>query len=236
MSGPNPADMRRQILGWSIRRDDALAARAREQGWWLDTTIASAAAKLAEAEPDRIVVMAGTGLSLLKTSNVHKVPRSSNIGPISCMNDSVVLTVLLPVRNETMNLRVMLRILRAVLVAPRVLGGGDGDGPQQVGAAQHYVDLALKTMPLIYVELAPGDALFFHSNLLHRSEANLSDKARWSLISCYNRQDNIGYNEPNGSHKVPVKIVPDEALMEWQTSGVMDSASFLEKDKDQALK
>lgn len=34
------------------------------------------------------------------------------------MNDSVVLTVLLPVRNETMNLRIMLRILRAVLVIP----------------------------------------------------------------------------------------------------------------------
>lgn len=34
------------------------------------------------------------------------------------MSDSVVLTVLLPVRNETMNLRVMLRILRAVLVMP----------------------------------------------------------------------------------------------------------------------
>lgn len=32
--------------------------------------------------------------------------------------DNVKLTVLLPVRNETMNLRVMLRILRAVLVVP----------------------------------------------------------------------------------------------------------------------
>src|SRR5262249_52492731 len=34
------------------------------------------------------------------------------------MPDAVILTVLLPVRNETMNLRVMLRILRAVLVMP----------------------------------------------------------------------------------------------------------------------
>jgi glycosyltransferase involved in cell wall biosynthesis len=34
------------------------------------------------------------------------------------MNDSVVLTVLLPVRNETMNLRIMLRILRSVLTMP----------------------------------------------------------------------------------------------------------------------
>ena len=111
-----------------------------------------------------------------------------------------------------------------------------GFAGEQVGASQHYVDLALKTMPLIYVELEAGDALFFHSNLLHRSEANLSETARWSLISVYNRQDNIGYNEPNGSHTTPVRVVPDEALMEWDTTGVQESAGFLEKDKDEALK
>lgn len=111
-----------------------------------------------------------------------------------------------------------------------------GFAGEQVGASQHYVDLALRTLPLEYVELDPGDALFFHSNLLHRSEANLSDTARWSLISCYNRQSNIGYNEPNGSHTTPVRVVPDEALMEWDTSGVQETAGFLEKDKDEALK
>jgi phytanoyl-CoA hydroxylase len=115
----------------------------------------------------------------------------------------------------------------------RVEHGFAGD---QVGAAQHYVDLALKTMPLVYVELRPGDALFFHSNLLHRSAPNLSDSARWSLISCYNRQANVGYNEPNGSHTVPVSVVPDEALLQWTTGGVQESSGFLEKDKDEALK
>jgi len=111
-----------------------------------------------------------------------------------------------------------------------------GFSGEQVGASQHYVDLALRTMPLVYVELAPGDALFFHSNLLHRSEANLSDRARWSLISVYNRQQNVGYNEPNGSHTTPVNVVPDEALMNWDTKGVTESSGFLEKEKDQALK
>ena len=111
-----------------------------------------------------------------------------------------------------------------------------GFAGEQVGASQHYVDLALKTNPLVYVELKAGDALFFHSNLLHRSEANLSPKARWSLISCYNRQSNTGYNEPNGSHKTVVNVVPDEALLEWAVSGVQESSGFLEKDKDEALK
>ncbi len=53
-----------------------------------------------------------------------------------------------------------------------------GFAGEQVGASQRYVDLALKTMDLIYVELEAGDVLFFHSNLLHRSEANLSDRPR----------------------------------------------------------
>src|SRR5260370_16966985 len=78
-----------------------------------------------------------------------------------------------------------------------------GFAGEQVGASQHYVDLALKTMDLVYVELMPGDALFFHSNLLHRSEANLSDNSRWSLISCNNRNSNIPYNEPSTSSIIP---------------------------------
>ncbi|MBO9564817.1 MAG: phytanoyl-CoA dioxygenase family protein [Niastella sp.] len=111
-----------------------------------------------------------------------------------------------------------------------------GFAGEQVGASQHYVDLALKTMELVYVEIQPGDALFFHSNLLHRSEANLSDKPRWSLISCYNRSSNIPYNEPSQSSTVPLTMVPDEALLEATTEGLQETSNFLEKEKDEALK
>lgn len=111
-----------------------------------------------------------------------------------------------------------------------------GFAGEQVGASQHYVDLALKTMDLVYVELMPGDALFFHSNLLHRSAANLSDNSRWSLISVYNRSANIPYNEPSASSIVPLVAVPDEALLQWETKGLGDGANFLEKEKDEALK
>ena len=111
-----------------------------------------------------------------------------------------------------------------------------GFSGEQVGASQHYVDLALQTMELIYVELMAGDALFFHSNLLHRSAANLSDNSRWSLISCYNRSTNKPYNEPSASSTIPLEAVPDEALLTWETKGLGDAANFLEKEKDQALK
>lgn len=111
-----------------------------------------------------------------------------------------------------------------------------GFSGEQVGASQHYVNLALKTMPLVYAELAPGDALFFHSNLLHRSEANLSTEPRWSMISCYNRAENVPYNEPHGSSTVPINVVPDEALLTWTASGISSAADFLKKEADKALK
>ena len=91
-------------------------------------------------------------------------------------------------------------------------------------------------MELVYVEIDAGDALFFHSNLLHRSEANLSEKPRWSLISVYNRSDNVPYNEPSQSSIVPLEVVPDEALMKWETENIGATANFLEKEKDEALK
>jgi ectoine hydroxylase-related dioxygenase (phytanoyl-CoA dioxygenase family) len=110
-----------------------------------------------------------------------------------------------------------------------------GFAGEQVGADMQMVDNALKTMELVYVELEPGDALVFHSNLLHRSEANLSDRPRWSVISCYNLQSNLAYNETSTSYKVPVDIVPDEAILEWEPES-LSKADFLKKENDPALK
>ena len=91
-----------------------------------------------------------------------------------------------------------------------------GFAGEQVGADMEMVNNALKTMDLVYAELEPGDALFFHSNILHRSEANLSEHARWSIISCYSLQSNLAYNETSTSWKTPVQMVPDEAILEWK--------------------
>jgi ectoine hydroxylase len=60
----------------------------------------------------------------------------------------------------------------------------------QTGADIDRVNEALKHLDLIYCEMEPGTALFFHSNLLHRSDANLSPNPRWSLICCYNAARN----------------------------------------------
>lgn len=110
-----------------------------------------------------------------------------------------------------------------------------GFAGEQVGADMKMVSNALKTMDLVYAELEPGDALLFHSNLLHRSEANLSDHPRWSLISCYTLQSNIAYNETSESWKTPVKIVPNEAVLNWDHES-LSAADFLKKESDPALK
>lgn len=111
-----------------------------------------------------------------------------------------------------------------------------GFAGEQVGASQRYVDLSLETMSLEYVELNPGDALFFHPNLFHRSEANLSEDSRWSLISCYNRQNNKPFNEKSTSCITPVQAVPEEALLNWNTTGLGDTSDFLVKEEDITLK
>lgn len=110
-----------------------------------------------------------------------------------------------------------------------------GFAGEQVGADMVMVNNALKTMELVYCELEAGDALFFHPNLLHRSEANLSDYPRWSIISCYNAQSNPAYNETSTSWQVPVQVVPDEAILQWEAES-LSNADFLKKENDPALK
>ena len=47
-----------------------------------------------------------------------------------------------------------------------------------------------KEYEVVFVELEPGDAIFWHANLLHTSETNDSDEPRWSFICCYNTARN----------------------------------------------
>jgi ectoine hydroxylase-related dioxygenase (phytanoyl-CoA dioxygenase family) len=125
-----------------------------------------------------------------------------------------------------------LQVIRGSHKLGRVNHGFAGE---QVGADAVMVENALQTMELLYCELQAGDALIFHSNLLHRSEANLSDHPRWSIISCYCSQSNIAYNETSTSWKVPVDVVPDEAILTWKAES-LSNADFLKKENDPALK
>jgi ectoine hydroxylase-related dioxygenase (phytanoyl-CoA dioxygenase family) len=58
-----------------------------------------------------------------------------------------------------------------------------------------YLDAAVARFELSYVEMEPGDALVFHCNLLHRSDANRSDGPRWGYIVSYNTAANRPFRD-----------------------------------------
>jgi len=65
----------------------------------------------------------------------------------------------------------------------------------QTVAKNEYVEAARKRFDLEYVEMEPGDALIFHCNLLHRSDANTSDMPRWGYICSYNAVENAPFKK-----------------------------------------
>jgi hypothetical protein len=110
---------------------------------------------------------------------------------------------------------------------------------EQAGADMERVTEILKRLPLVYVEMEPGDALFFHSNLLHRSDRNTSENPRWSMICCYNAKSNDPYKESHHPRYTPLHKVPDSAIMQaglkrfaeddsaWMNVAADDSAAVL---------
>jgi ectoine hydroxylase-related dioxygenase (phytanoyl-CoA dioxygenase family) len=91
----------------------------------------------------------------------------------------------------------------------RVDHGKTGD---QTGADMERVEQALKRMELVYVEMQPGDGLFFHGNLLHRSDQNRSPKPRWVFICCYNTKSNDPYKPGRHPNYTPLNVLPDEMV------------------------
>jgi ectoine hydroxylase-related dioxygenase (phytanoyl-CoA dioxygenase family) len=105
---------------------------------------------------------------------------------------------------------------------------------EQQGADMDFVREAEKISERVYCELKAGDALFFHPNLLHRSEANLSETARWSVISAYNLAYNKPFREKNDSCITPVSVVQDDAIIASGKRAVTQ-ADFLIKEKEITL-
>jgi ectoine hydroxylase len=106
-----------------------------------------------------------------------------------------------------------LQVLRGSQQMGRIDHGKTGD---QTGADMERVNAALKRMELEYVECQPGDALFFDGNLLHRSDQNLSEHPRWSLICCYNAARNSPYKVTRHPEYTKLEKVGDDAIKRWR--------------------
>ena len=117
-----------------------------------------------------------------------------------------------------------------VLKDSHLLGRIDhGFAGEQVGADMERVNEAGKRMELLHVEMNPGDSLFFHCNLLHRSDSNRSEEPRLSIISVYNRLTNKPYKGNNTSSWTPVEVISDEAILEADARGISESVNFNHK-------
>jgi ectoine hydroxylase len=89
-----------------------------------------------------------------------------------------------------------------------------GKTGEQTGADINRVNEALNHLELVHCEMKPGAALYFHCNLLHRSDANLSPYPRWSLICCYNAARNPCHEKPNHPAYHRLEKWPDSRVKE----------------------
>ena len=97
-------------------------------------------------------------------------------------------------------------------------------GSHHIGLIQHTrvdgqatpdperVEAAVERLPLVHLELDPGAGVFFHCNLLHRSDANESDHPRWTLICCYNAARNDPYKDSHHPHYTPLEKLDDRRV------------------------
>ncbi len=113
-----------------------------------------------------------------------------------------------------------LQVLRESHHMGRINHGQTGD---QAGADLERVQAALERMDLVYCELNAGDVVAFHSNTLHRSDANHSDYPRWGMICCYNARSNDPYKASHHPQFTPLDVVPRTAIVEVGRRGEEDA-------------
>jgi ectoine hydroxylase-related dioxygenase (phytanoyl-CoA dioxygenase family) len=92
----------------------------------------------------------------------------------------------------------------------RIDHGKVGD---QTGADPERVQEVVRRLPVVYCELAAGSGIFFHSNVLHRSDQNRSECPRWAFICCYNTKHNDPYKESRHPRYSPLEVWDDDRVL-----------------------
>ena len=105
------------------------------------------------------------------------------------------------------------------------VGGQTAADPERVALAEQVCETHA-------VELRPGDTLFFHCNLLHRSGPNESANSRRALLAAYNKKSNRCHRE---HHHVLTDIEERIADDRIKTMGVVpttDENIFMDPKRD----
>lgn len=82
------------------------------------------------------------------------------------------------------------------------------DGVSDSSVEPERLAVILDRLPEDVIEMAPGDAVIFHCNTLHASDANLSPNSRLALLGCYNtkRNDPFIRNHPHPNYMPQTKV------------------------------
>merc|ERR1711892_479840 len=104
----------------------------------------------------------------------------------------------------------------------------------QSGADPERVQLAKSICDHFYVEMEPGDALFFHSNVLHMSDQNKSDMRRWVMISSFNQARNNPTKEHHHPRYTPTGLLPNSAVKECSNMNSTVDKMFMDPTTDKS--
>ena len=94
------------------------------------------------------------------------------------------------------------------------IGHGISDTPEQTADMERITELE-KRHESVYITAEPGDALFFHSNLLHSSNENKSNDSRRTLIVCFNTKSNNPYKDSSHASYSPLQVSAHNSIMEY---------------------
>lgn len=122
-----------------------------------------------------------------------------------------------------------LQLLKGSHLLGRLEHGRSGG---QTGADMERVEEAMKVLEHVWVEMAPGDACFFHCNTLHSSARNDTDRARNLLICCYNKASNDPFIEHHHPRYTPLHKLPDSAIKERGLTLVPAARAYMEVEDD----
>ena len=82
----------------------------------------------------------------------------------------------------------------------------------QTGADPNRVAAVMPVCPHVFLEMDPGDAVFFHANTLHCSARNKSDAPRTLMLCAYNRASNDPVTAHHHPNYTPLEMIDDAAV------------------------
>ena len=86
-------------------------------------------------------------------------------------------------------------------------------------------------LPMKFCEMHPGDALFFHCNILHSSGPNKSPNRRWALLTAFNTKFNNPTKEHHHPRYTPLIKVPNSAIKECENYTDLSGKEFVHPSK-----